>query len=120
VDLRFNPAELEFRDRLRAWLAETLPTLPSRPHRDGWPGRRPFDTGRERRLYDAGYAGVDWPAEHEGLGASPTEQLIFLEETAVARAPYVGANFVGLLHAVPTSAAPRSSARSSTRAPSWR
>jgi alkylation response protein AidB-like acyl-CoA dehydrogenase len=102
VDLRFNPSELAFRDRLRAWLADTLPTLRPPPHRDDWPGRRLFDTGWQRRLFDAGYAGVDWPAEHGGLGASPTEQLIFLEETAAVRAPYVGANFVGLLHAGPT------------------
>jgi len=102
VDLRFSPAELAFRERLRAWLERTLPALPAPPHRDDWPARRRFDTGWQRRLFDAGYAGVDWPAEHGGLGASPTEQLIFLEETAAARAPYVGANFVGLLHAGPT------------------
>ena len=102
MDLRFSPAELAFRDSLRGWLAQTLPTLPPRPHRDDWPARRRFDTGWQRRLFDAGYAGVDWPAEHGGRGASPTEQLIFLEETAAARAPYVGANFVGLLHAGPT------------------
>jgi alkylation response protein AidB-like acyl-CoA dehydrogenase len=102
VDLRFSPAELAFRENLRGWLAQTLPTLPARPHRDDWPARRRFDTGWQRRLFDAGYAGVDWPAEHGGRGASPTEQLIFLEETAAARAPYVGANFVGLLHAGPT------------------
>ena len=102
MDLRFSPAELAFRERLRAWLERTLPALPAPPHRDDWPARRRFDTGWQRRLFDAGYAGVDWPAEHGGLGASPTEQLIFLEETAAARAPYVGANFVGLLHAGPT------------------
>ena len=102
MDLRFSPAELAFRENLRGWLAQTLPTLPARPHRDDWPARRRFDTGWQRRLFDAGYAGVDWPAEHGGRGASPTEQLIFLEETAAARAPYVGANFVGLLHAGPT------------------
>jgi alkylation response protein AidB-like acyl-CoA dehydrogenase len=102
VDLRFSPAELAFAGSLRAWLAQTLPTLPARPHRDDWPGRRRFDTAWQRRLFDAGYAGVDWPAGHGGRGASPTEQLIFLEETAAARAPYVGANFVGLLHAGPT------------------
>jgi alkylation response protein AidB-like acyl-CoA dehydrogenase len=102
VDLRFSQAELAFRDRLRTWLAETLPTLPPTPHRDDWEERRRFDTAWQRRLFDAGYAGVDWPAEHGGLGATPIEQLIFLEETAAARAPYVGANFVGLLHAGPT------------------
>jgi alkylation response protein AidB-like acyl-CoA dehydrogenase len=102
VDLRFTDAEVAFAERLRAWLADTLPTLPAKPERDDWPARREYDTAWQRLLFDAGYAGVDWPAEHGGLGASPTEQLIFLEETARARAPYIGANFVGLLHAGPT------------------
>jgi alkylation response protein AidB-like acyl-CoA dehydrogenase len=102
VDLRLTDQQSAFRDRLRAWLADTLPTLPAKPGRDDWPARRRYDTAWQRLLFDAGYAGVDWPAEHGGLGVSPTEQLIFLEETARARAPYVGANFVGLLHAGPT------------------
>ncbi|MCW2916807.1 MAG: putative acyl-CoA dehydrogenase [Actinomycetia bacterium] len=102
MDLRLTEPELAFRDRLRSWLAETLPQLPTRPDRDDWPARRRYDTAWQRLLFEAGYAGVDWPAEHGGLGATPTEQLIFLEETARARAPYVGANFVGLLHAGPT------------------
>jgi alkylation response protein AidB-like acyl-CoA dehydrogenase len=45
---------------------------------------------------------LHWPAEYGGRGASPTEQLIFYEETTRARAPYVGVNFVGTLHAGPT------------------
>jgi alkylation response protein AidB-like acyl-CoA dehydrogenase len=102
VDLRLTGEELAFRDRLRAWLDEVLPTLPKPPDRDDWPARRAYDTTWQRMLFDAGYAGVEWPVEYGGLGASPTEQLIFLEETARARAPYVGANFVGLLHAGPT------------------
>ena len=102
MDLRLTPSEAAFRDRLRSWLADVLPALPAKPDRDDWPARRVYDTAWQRMLFDAGYAGVDWPAAHGGLGASPTEQLIFLEETARARAPYVGANFVGLLHAGPT------------------
>ncbi|MEO3783755.1 acyl-CoA dehydrogenase family protein [Actinocorallia sp. B10E7] len=102
MDLRLTPSEVAFRDRLRSWLADVLPALPGKPDRDDWPARRVYDTAWQKTLFDAGYAGVDWPAEHGGLGASPTEQLIFLEETARARAPYVGANFVGLLHAGPT------------------
>jgi channel protein (hemolysin III family) len=42
------------------------------------------------------------PASSADAGATPTEQLIFTEETERARAPYVGCNFVGLLHAGPT------------------
>ncbi|MER5181654.1 acyl-CoA dehydrogenase family protein [Streptomyces sp. NPDC002896] len=102
MDLRLTAPERAFRDRLRAWLADTLPTLGPGPDRDDWTARRRYDTAWQRTLFDAGYAGVDWPREHGGLGATPTEQLIFLEETARARAPYVGVNFVGLLHAGPT------------------
>src|SRR5205823_3039090 len=46
--------------------------------------------------------GINWPEEFGGLGATPTEHLIFIEESERARAPYVGMNFVGLLHAGPT------------------
>jgi alkylation response protein AidB-like acyl-CoA dehydrogenase len=53
-------------------------------------------------LFDAGYAGIDWPREFGGRGATPTEHLIFLEESARGHAPDVGVNFVGLLHAGPT------------------
>ncbi|EGX56374.1 oxidoreductase [Streptomyces zinciresistens K42] len=98
MDLAHTPQEEEFRARLRRWLAEVLPALPSKPPPDDWPARRAYDLGWQRRLHDAGYADVHWDA-------SPTTRLIFLEETERAGAPYVGAGFVGLLHAGPTIAA---------------
>ncbi|MEW2414323.1 acyl-CoA dehydrogenase [Streptomyces sp. NPDC046866] len=105
MDLSPTEEEQEFRARLRAWLAKVLPELPPRPSPDDWPGRRRYDLGWQRRLYDAGYAGLHWPVDAGGRGATPTQHLIFLEETERAGAPYVGANFVGLLHAGPTIAA---------------
>ena len=102
MDLRYSASELVFRDQLRAWLADVLPTLGPKPSAHDWSGRRQYDTAWQRRLFDAGYAGINWPTEFGGRGASPTEQLIFLEETERAGAPYVGVNFVGLLHAGPT------------------
>ena len=71
-----------------------------RPH--DWAGRRAYDTDWQRRLFDAGYAGISWPTEYGGRGATLVEQLIYLEETTRAGAPYVGVNFVGMLHAGPT------------------
>ncbi|WP_424861742.1 acyl-CoA dehydrogenase [Streptomyces sp. MMS24-I29] len=105
MDLAYTEAEEEFRARLRAWLATVLPALPAKPAPDDWPGRRAYDTAWQRMLYDAGYAGLHWPVDAGGQGATPTQHLIFLEETEKAGAPYVGANFVGLLHAGPTVAA---------------
>ncbi|MER6076781.1 acyl-CoA dehydrogenase family protein [Streptomyces sp. NPDC001833] len=98
MDLSYTPEEEDFRARLREWLAKALPGLPPKPRPEDWPGRRAYDLGWQRTLYDAGYADVHWDA-------SPTTRLIFLEETEKAGAPYVGANFVGLLHAGPTIAA---------------
>jgi len=102
VELRYSEADEAFRSELRAWLDAELPQLAPEPPRDAWDERRKWDTDWQRRLFDTGYAGLHWPAEHGGRGASPTEQLIFFEETARARAPYVGVNFVGTLHAGPT------------------
>ncbi|MFD6227206.1 acyl-CoA dehydrogenase [Streptomyces sp. NPDC060232] len=105
MDLTYTDEERDFRARLREWLGKTLPELPARPSPDDWPGRRAYDLGWQRRLYEAGYAGLHWPVDAGGRGATPTQHLIFLEETERAGAPYVGANFVGLLHAGPTIAA---------------
>ena len=103
MDLRYTAAEQAFRDELRHWLAATLPDVGrAPPPHDDWPARRAYDLRWQRLLFDAGYAGVDWPAEGGGRGASPVEQLIFKEECERAGAPYVGVNFVGLLHAGPT------------------
>lgn len=102
MDLRYSESDERFRKELREWLGDVLPTLPPRPDPDDWPARRAYDTGWQRLLFDAGYAGINWPTAYGGRGATLTEQLIFLEETTLAGAPYIGVNFVGLLHAGPT------------------
>ena len=103
--LKETPEEQAFRRDLRAWLDETLPTLPPEPPFEDWPAKRAYDTGWQRRLFDAGYAGISWPKTYGGRGATPSEELIFLEETERAGAPYVGCCFVSTLHAGPTIAA---------------
>ena len=103
--LKETPEEQRFRAELRGWLDETLPTLPPEPPFEDWTAKRAYDTGWQRRLFEAGYAGISWPQEYGGRGATPSEELIFLEETEKAGAPYVGCNFVSTLHAGPTIAA---------------
>ena len=102
MDLRDTESDAAFRAELRAWLAEVLPTVGPEPAADDWEGRRAYDTGWQRMLFDAGYAGINWPSDCGGRGATPAEHLIFLEETEHVGAPYVGVNFVGLLHGGPT------------------
>jgi alkylation response protein AidB-like acyl-CoA dehydrogenase len=109
--------ERAFRADLRAWLTQVLPALPPEPDANDWDARRGYDTGWQRMLFDAGYAGTSWPSEYGGRGATPAEELIFLEETERAGAPYVGVNFVGTLHAGPTIMAEGSAAQKAKHLP---
>jgi alkylation response protein AidB-like acyl-CoA dehydrogenase len=102
LDLRYTESEEKFRTELRAWLAEAVPAHGAPPPAADWAARRAYDTGWQRKLFDAGYAGINWPAAYGGRDASLSEQLVYYEEVARAAAPYVGVNFVGLLHGGPT------------------
>ena len=117
MDLRYSDAEEAFRLELRAWLDSVLPDVGPPPARDDWTARRSYDAAWQRLLFDAGYAGINWPAEYGGRGATPTEHLVFLEESERARAPYVGMNFVGLLHAGPTLIVEATDAQKSAHLP---
>ncbi|MFN8026675.1 MAG: acyl-CoA dehydrogenase family protein [Acidimicrobiia bacterium] len=102
MDLQYTAEEQAFRAELREWLADTLPTLGPEPDREDWAARRAWDLGWTATLHGAGYSGINWPKEFGGRGATPTEHLIYIEETERAHAPYIGMNFVGMLHAGPT------------------
>ena len=79
-----------------------MPAHGSPPSADDWTARRAYDTRWQRKLFDAGYAGIFWPTEFGGRGATLVQQLIYYEELARARAPHIGINFVGQQHAGPT------------------
>ena len=98
MDLTFTDAETEFRDELRAWLADNEPGEPPAEGEDAsYEWRRNF----QRRLADGGWAAVHWPVEYGGRGATLTQSAIFFEELARAKAP-LPANVLGLLLAGPT------------------
>lgn len=102
MDLRYSKSDEEFRAELRAWLEIEVPKHGTPPDQDDWEGRVAYDTGWQRKLYEAGFAGINWPKEFGGRDASASEQLVYYEEYSRANAPYVGVNFVGLLHGGPT------------------
>jgi alkylation response protein AidB-like acyl-CoA dehydrogenase len=102
VDLRWSEADEKFRGELRAWLEVAVPMHGAPPPASDWAARRAYDTAWQRKLFDAGYAGIHWPAEFGGRDLSVTEQLVYHEELARAHAPYIGVNFVGVLHGGPT------------------
>jgi alkylation response protein AidB-like acyl-CoA dehydrogenase len=103
VDLRYSASDEAFRKELRAWLADAVPAHGAEPNEwTDWEARCEYDQSWQRKLYEAGYAGINWPKEYGGRDASLTEQLVYYEEIARAGAPYIGVNFVGMLHGGPT------------------
>ena len=102
MDLRYSEADEAFRADVRDWLDEAVPAYGPPPPPGDWEARRAFDTGWQRRLHEAGFAGLQWPVDYGGRGLPASQQLVYLEEYAASGAPYVGINFVGLAHAGPT------------------
>jgi alkylation response protein AidB-like acyl-CoA dehydrogenase len=103
MDLSDSPEELEFRLKARRWLEQNKPA--------GMVDRGfalPIDDQSvtllrdwQRRLYDAGYLGISWPAEFGGQGKTIIETAIFNEEMARTRAP-APLNELGLSMGGPT------------------
>jgi alkylation response protein AidB-like acyl-CoA dehydrogenase len=92
VDLTLSPAEQEFRDELRTWLEENHPG----PEPEGDEAAFEFRKEWQRKLADAGWAGLSWPEEYGGRGASLIEQALFNEEMVRSKAPMT-ANVLGLV-----------------------
>jgi alkylation response protein AidB-like acyl-CoA dehydrogenase len=97
MDLTFSETEAAFRDELRAWFETNDPGPEPEGEDTNYAWRRDW----QRRLAEGGWAGVHWPREYGGRGASITESAIFFEELGRARAP-LPANVLGLLLAGPT------------------
>jgi alkylation response protein AidB-like acyl-CoA dehydrogenase len=97
VDLTLSPSEEAFRDELRAWLIGNHPGREPEGDLAGFEFRRAW----QHNLHEAGWAGVSWPREYGGRGATLVEQAIYNEELTRARAPSA-ANVLGLAMGGPT------------------
>jgi alkylation response protein AidB-like acyl-CoA dehydrogenase len=97
VDLTPTPQEQAFRDELRSWLEANHPG----PEPEGDVAGFEFRRAWQRRLHEDDWAGVSWPKEYGGRGATLVEQAIYNEELARAQAPST-ANVLGLAMGGPT------------------
>jgi alkylation response protein AidB-like acyl-CoA dehydrogenase len=97
MDLTLSPAEREFRDDVRGWLEANHPG----PEPDGDRDLFEFRRAWQKALNERGWAGLSWPTEYGGAGATLVEQAIFFEEVARAGTPPM-ANVLGLAMGGPT------------------
>jgi len=102
-----EPKEIAaFRLEVRAWMEANKPADPGFKLPQSFlevESDRQFDFLRDwqRRIYEAGYLGLDWPAEYGGRGDPLKRQRIVGQELARARAPFL-LNAIGLQWAGPT------------------
>jgi len=89
MDLKLSASDEAFRDEFRAWLRANLPEPWTDPLTDEDARRRHTKYLREwqRTLYGGGWAGITWPREYGGRGASVIESAIYQEELALADTP---------------------------------
>jgi alkylation response protein AidB-like acyl-CoA dehydrogenase len=95
MDLNLSPEEIQFRDELRRWLAVNAPKDWDERREESMESRFEYLKRWQRKLYEGGWAGISWPKEYGGRGASLMEQVIFWQEMAQAQAPPL-ANVLGL------------------------
>jgi alkylation response protein AidB-like acyl-CoA dehydrogenase len=103
MDFDYTPEQESFRAEVREWVRSALPagwgTTVHEPLNEA--ERAVFKQNWDRTVFEAGWAGIGWPREYGGRGATLVEQAIFLEEMARARAPE-GLNIIGRNLAGPT------------------
>jgi alkylation response protein AidB-like acyl-CoA dehydrogenase len=87
LDLDDTPEQAEFRARARAWLQEHRDQAPPRSGSNEDPAYVDARRGWQRRLAEAGLAGVTWPVEFGGQGLGPIEQVTANQEITRAGVP---------------------------------
>ncbi len=92
MDFSYTAKELDFQNELRAWLEANLP--------EGWlEGRRHIPEGNndkgaflrewQRKVAEGRWAGISWPQQYGGRGATMIEEVIYEQEMARVKAPPV-------------------------------
>jgi len=87
MNLKFTQEEEAFRQTIRDFLKEELPSswegFESLATEEGWAFYRSF----VRKMGVKGWLNMHWPKEYGGMSATPMQQLIFTEEMAYHGAP---------------------------------
>ena len=89
MDFDDTPEEAAFREEARAWLSthaqpRTAASAPPATLTDAFSAEEQEHVRRSKEwqatLYDGGWAGITWPKEYGGRGASPMQAAIFAPE----------------------------------------
>ncbi|MFP5388082.1 MAG: acyl-CoA dehydrogenase family protein, partial [Thermoleophilia bacterium] len=84
MDLTLSPSEQQFRDEVRDWIEANHPgPEPEAGLEEVMAFRRDW----QLKMHAAGWAGISWPKEYGGRGATMIERAIFAAEATRQEAP---------------------------------
>jgi alkylation response protein AidB-like acyl-CoA dehydrogenase len=98
MNLEFTDSEIAFRQQVRAFLKQELPSEISRKVLEHKRLHKEDHLRWQKLLYRQGWIAPGWPIEHGGAGWSAVQRHIFEDECAAAGAPRVipfGVDMVG-------------------------
>ncbi len=99
MEYQLSAEDRLFQEEVRDWIATHKPKTPRPPE---GPDAVAYDRAWQRQLYDAGWAGLDWPVEYGGRGLTLLRQMIWMQEIGHQDAPTAPDLYVGLNHGGPT------------------
>lgn len=97
MDIQFTPAEVAFREKVRAFLRDRLPADIAARGRQGKRFNKEDQVIWMRLLNERGWLAASWPVEFGGTGWGAVEKHIFDEECYAFGAPWIvpfGVNMV--------------------------
>src|SRR6266851_9374498 len=98
MDFNYSPTEEAFRKEVRTWLEANRPAPLTKAEKETsddesmWTRLKAW----HKKLYAAGWAGISWPKEYGGRGATFVQQVIFGQELARLNLP-TGCNVLGVI-----------------------
>jgi len=99
MDFNWSPEQEEYRAEVRSWLEANRPSPLGKnddPEFAGDDAQWQRLKHWHKRLYEAGWAGLTWPKEYGGRGATFIEQVIFQQELGRLGLP-MGCNTLGVI-----------------------
>ncbi len=86
MNFELSPQERKFKDEVTAWLKQHRPTFTASEESggDAWIAER---KAWQKKMYEAGYVGLNWPTEYGGRGATLMEQLLLSQALIETGAP---------------------------------
>ena len=97
MDYRLGPQDEEFRKEVRVWLEKTFPKGEAPPSLETLEDRVKSYKSFQKKLFDAGYAGIRYDKQYGGRGGTMMEEIIASEELSpYAETHAYGMNAIGM------------------------